>query len=399
MTVEKICLLLIEALQNEGYNESTIFNYRGVIRRFHEFCSSHGAKEYSPAIGKLYANDVVSKKTGKFSLSRYHLQGRFTRFLDSFYLNRKFDFSMNPRGKIIPKNRKHHKFYTDYQKHLEGAYQNENTKLFYDYELLCFLNFLSDVHIYDVVHIKSKHLFQYISQVKQNRQRAVLCGLRSYCRYLERNDLVASIAGVHAIRTKRVIPTLSGTELDSLFSILESDIISVRDVAIVLLGLTSGIRACDLINLKLSDIDWQNDTINFQQSKTGNYVCLPLIPKVGNAIYRYVTESRPNSDSNYLFLRELAPFTPLAGHATCYCIIKRTFAKARISKENRIFGMHLLRHNAASTMVKNAVPIETISAILGHSGSDATDVYITTDADNLKHCVLPFGSISTEVNS
>jgi integrase len=399
MTVSEICTLLIEALQKEGYNDSTIFNYQGVIRRFHEFCSIHGVKEYTPAIGNLYANDVVSKKTGVFSLSRYYLQGRLTRLLDSFYSSGRFDFSINPRIKLIPKNEKHHRIYAEYQDYLQGTYQNGNTQHFYDYELLCFLNFLDDLHIYDVKQLRPKHLVQYITQAKQNRQRAVLCGLRSFCRYLSRNDLITSIAGIHAIRTKRIIPTLTETELSSLNSILESGIISLRNVAIVLLGLTSGIRACDLINLKLSDIDWQNDTISFQQSKTGNYVYLPLISTVGNAIYRYVTESRPNTDSNHLFVRELAPFTPLAGHATCYYIIKRIFAKAGITKKDRIFGMHLLRHNAASTMVRNAVPIETISAILGHSGPDTTDVYITTDVISLKQCVLPFGQISKEVNA
>ena len=39
----------------------------------------------------------------------------------------------------------------------------------------------------------------------------------------------------------------------------------------------------------------------------------------------------------------------------------------------------MLRHNAASTMVKNEVPIETIAAILGHATPDTTDIYITTD--------------------
>ena len=60
--------------------------------------------------------------------------------------------------------------------------------------------------------------------------------------------------------------------------------------------------------------------------------------------------------------------------------------------------MHMLRHNAASTMVKNEVPIETIAAILGHSTPDTTDIYITTDVERLKDCVLSMDGISKEVN-
>ena len=65
------------------------------------------------------------------------------------------------------------------------------------------------------------------------------------------------------------------------------------------------------------------------------------------------------------------------------------FKKAGISKRDRFFGMHMLRHNAASTMVKQEVPIATIAAILGHSSADTTDIYITTDESRLKECVLP----------
>ena len=61
--------------------------------------------------------------------------------------------------------------------------------------------------------------------------------------------------------------------------------------------------------------------------------------------------------------------------------------------------MHMLRHNAASTMVKNEVPIETIAAIMGHSSPDTTDIYITTDEVRLRECVLPMNGISMEVHS
>lgn len=163
-------------------------------------------------------------------------------------------------------------------------------------------------------------------------------------------------------------------------------------------GLSCGIRACDLIRLKLSDIDWNNETISFKQSKTQNQVILPLTVKVGNAIARYISEERPNSKDDTLFLRTLAPFVPLADHASCHAIVSRVFAKAGIEKGTRMLGMHMLRHNAASTMAKNEVPIETIAAVLGHATPDTTDIYITTDEIKLRECVLPMDGISKEVN-
>lgn len=166
----------------------------------------------------------------------------------------------------------------------------------------------------------------------------------------------------------------------------------------MLLGLSTGIRAIDLINLKLSNIDWNSETISFIQSKTGNSVCIPLTIPVGNTLAKYLSEERPHTTSDFLFVRQLAPFEPLADHASCYEVVKKIFEKADICKNNRIFGMRMLRHNATSTMVRNEVPMETIAAVLGHPSIDTTDIYITTDDTKLRECVLPMTNISKEVN-
>jgi site-specific recombinase XerD len=120
---------------------------------------------------------------------------------------------------------------------------------------------------------------------------------------------------------------------------------------------------------------------------------------VGNAIARYLYEDRPSADNDYLFVRDLAPFGPLSGHSSCYVIVKKAFEKAGISRDGRIFGMHMLRHNAASVMVRNEVPVSTVAAVLGHSSTDTTDIYITTDEAKLRECVLRMTGISKEVNA
>ena len=94
MSIDEICELLLEALAGAGYNESTIFNYRGVIRRFKAYCRENGITEYTPDAGQPYADDVISLKTGKFSNNRYHTQGRFIRLLNSYYYNGEFNFEM-----------------------------------------------------------------------------------------------------------------------------------------------------------------------------------------------------------------------------------------------------------------------------------------------------------------
>ena len=94
MTINEICDACITAVRDAGYNESTVFNYEGVVRRFKQFCQKRNVTEYTSKIGQAYANDVISAKSGSFSLNRYHTQGRFFRLIDSYFVTGAFDFSM-----------------------------------------------------------------------------------------------------------------------------------------------------------------------------------------------------------------------------------------------------------------------------------------------------------------
>ena len=141
MTIDEICNACIGALRSEGYNKSTIFNYEGVIRRFKQFCVEQKVIHYSSEQGKAYADDVISKKTGKFSMNRYHTQGRFYRLVDSYYSTGTFDFSLMKKGRIAPSNKLHQKIYTEYQAYLLDSYENENTRHFYEYGMYCLLQF------------------------------------------------------------------------------------------------------------------------------------------------------------------------------------------------------------------------------------------------------------------
>ena len=148
MKIETICDLCIKAVRDAGYNESTILNYKGVVRRFKKFCMEMDVIEYSTDIGKQYADAVISKKTGNYSINRYHTQGRFVRLMDSYFKKGTFDFSVVKRGKISPTNQQHKTIYEEYQKYLHSIYDNENTVHFYEYgrddiTLYCVTEFLN----------------------------------------------------------------------------------------------------------------------------------------------------------------------------------------------------------------------------------------------------------------
>jgi site-specific recombinase XerD len=90
----------------------------------------------------------------------------------------------------------------------------------------------------------------------------------------------------------------------------------------------------------------------------------------------------------------VAPHIRLADHAAIHRVITATFRAAGIADVKA--GSRLLRHNAASRLLRAAVPLPTISAVLGHASPESTNLYMSVDRDRLLECVLdlPHGSRS-----
>ena len=104
--------------------------------------------------------------------------------------------------------------------------------------------------------------------------------------------------------------------------------VSARDAAITLLALTTGVRACDIVGMRMGDIDWRRRTIGIVQQKTGNPLRLPLPALLMAKLADYVLGERPSSGDDHLFLRSVAPHTRLADHASVHRVTVTTFQKA-----------------------------------------------------------------------
>ena len=172
MNVNTVCTLLIDALKDAGYKDSTIFNYQGAVRRFKAFCKEHDVTEYSYEIGKLYADDVISPKTGKFSKQRYRLQGRFFRLINSYVSTGQFDFSTALRSRVQPENEYYRKVYTEYCSYLAGEYVNVNTRHYYEYGMFSFLSFLEEKE--DVVPLENLTAAIFLDYIKNSKHEKIL---------------------------------------------------------------------------------------------------------------------------------------------------------------------------------------------------------------------------------
>ena len=84
------------------------------------------------------------------------------------------------------------------------------------------------------------------------------------------------------------------------------------------------------------------------------------------------------------FLRSVAPHTRLGDHASVHRVTVETFRKAGVREVKA--GTRLLRHNAASRLLAAAVPLPTISAVLGHASEESTNLYMSVDRARLLGC-------------
>ena len=128
-------------------------------------------------------------------------------------------------------------------------------------------------------------------------------------------------------------------------------------------------------------------TIGIVQQKTGNPLTLPLPALLLGKLADYVLDERPGSADDHVFLRSVAPHTRLADHASVHRVTVETFRKAGVTDVKA--GTRLLRHNAASRLLRAAVPLPTISAVLGHASAESTNLYMSVDRERLLECVLP----------
>jgi len=148
---------------------------------------------------------------------------------------------------------------------------------------------------------------------------------------------------------------------------------------------TYGLRACDIVTLKLEDIKWRAQYIQIHQTKTATPLSLPLTHEVGSAIYAYLKEVPRNGRYRQLFLRLRAPAGPLKTTAVISAF--QTWSK-KSGLDIPFKGTHCLRHSYALHLCRSGLSLKTIGDILGHKSIESTAVYIRLNTDDLREVAL-----------
>jgi integrase len=234
-------------------------------------------------------------------------------------------------------------------------------------------------------------------------ERAARCGvgtaeklvtsLRAFLRYLSvhgrcRADLDKAVPAFASWRLADLPKYLTAEQVDRLIAACDGRSAERRrDRAIIMLLARLGLRAGDVARLRIADIEW--DTGTLRVSGKGRYqVRLPLPQDVGDAIIDYI-ECRPQlCDSDHLFVRNIAPFRSFAHGDGVSSVVKRAMKRAGVVTPAK--GAHVLRHTAATEMLRHGVPLDRIALVLRHRGVDTTAYYAKADVNSLKQIAQPW---------
>jgi integrase/recombinase XerD len=160
-----------------------------------------------------------------------------------------------------------------------------------------------------------------------------------------------------------------------------------RDRAILLLLTRLGLRGGDIVQMRLSDIDWPDARVRVA-GKGRREVRLPLTQELGDAILAYLRGRRPVAACDRVFLRSRAPWRPLGDSSSISSIAKRAIKRAGVSAPTH--GAHLLRHSAATAMLREGMSVPSIGIVLRHSSIETTAHYAKVDVELLRSVAQPW---------
>ena len=222
------------------------------------------------------------------------------------------------------------------------------------------------------------------------RMKGISVGIRAFLRFL-----IAT--GRCRPGLDHAMPNVAGWQLASIPRFLpDADIARIigacegerrlRDRAIILLLVRLGLRASEVARLSFGDVDWRRGSIRLF-GKGRREELLPLTQEIGDALLAYIERGRPALAAPSLFITEYAPLRPIE-RITVKCLVKRALERGGIESHYR--GAHILRHSAATAMLRHGVSLTDVGTVLRHRSPEMTAHYAKVDIALLAAIAQPW---------
>lgn len=187
-------------------------------------------------------------------------------------------------------------------------------------------------------------------------------GLRYHYRLLGMNKKAIALP---ALKQDTKLPViLNRSELKELFSVP----LLLKQRIVLTLIYSAGLRGQEVINLKISNIDFERMTIHIRQSKYKKDRIVPLSPTMAIGLRKYLKAENPHI---WLFNGK-QPGSQYSMRGLSW-VMRENLKKISITKE---VNLHTLRHTYATHLLEEGVNIVTLKDLLGHSDITTTMIYL-----------------------
>ena len=218
--------------------------------------------------------------------------------------------------------------------------------------------------------------------------------LRSLLRFLFQKgelptNLAPSVPTVAGWRLSELPHYLEPAQVEKVLKCCDRDRkVGKRNYAILLLLARLGLRAGEVAQLSLEDIDWGAGELRIQ-GKGGRIDRLPLPQSVGEAIADYLLKARPDCSSRRVFVYIRAPHKGFTcpPNGIC-CLVRRALERAQLNPPHK--GAHVLRHSLATEMLGNGASLTQIGRVLRHRQIQTTEIYAKVNLDALRKLAQPW---------
>jgi len=226
------------------------------------------------------------------------------------------------------------------------------------------------------------------------RAKSVVVAVRSFVRFLGVTGhcppgMEHALPGFASWQLSSVPRFLAAEDVERVIDSCSGHAFELRDRAVLLLLARLALRASEVAQLKFTDIDWCNGGISVC-GKGRRQESLPLPQEVGNAILLYVKEGRPSLSVPEVFTTVLAPIHALTRAAVTH-IVRAALLRAGIKAP--INGAHVLRHSAATSMLRQGASLAGVGAVLRHRSPTTTAHYAKVDFGLLSEIAQPWPEV------
>lgn len=396
--IEEIVNGMLGQMIERGAREATIRNYRDALcRRVVRYCLEHGTGCYSPELLENYLDEQkLRRERGEISKSWLSYIIRANRLLQSYAESGTADFSSaKPARKYIPRR--------EYQELADELLEKNqiavSRRKYLNYYMRHFFCFMEEQGL-ELAGLTDDFLLQFLDQAKitnRGSMGAVVCAVGYIVSYLKENHIAKLRLELSKLPRKRsairVIPPYSQDEISAILSVIDNSAAGLRDRAIILLALHTGLRAGDIVNLELGDIDWESGVLSIVQKKTRRPLQMPLNGTVMNSLADYILQARTEtSSSTKLFLTATNPAHAFANGSVLTSLLDKYCKKAGIEKKP-LRGFHSLRRTFATELSLQGIPLEEISEMLGHRQLSSDKPYLSYNRDQIAFCSIDFSEI------